>query len=142
MIFEVFKRAWKEVRKERNEAKKARKEVEILLRQTKNTVSAIDKAYESLKEVYLCLPKDDRRDYVQKTLDLLKYTGSGWMKQTAHSFYNKLYEDYSSDYYLKLMYKYWEEKDWKNVVAVCEKLKRNIDNSRKIYVEAKKEAED
>jgi hypothetical protein len=132
MILEVFKRTWKEVRKERNEAKKAREEVEILLRQAKNTVSAINKAYESLKEVYLCLPEDDRKDYVQKTLDLLKYTGSGLMKQTAHSFYNKLYEDYYSDYYLRLMNQYWKAKDWKNVVVVCERLKRDINNSRKI----------
>jgi hypothetical protein len=142
MILEVFKRTWSEVRKERNEAKKARKEVEILLKQTKNTVSAINEAYERLKEVYLCLPEDDRIDYVQKTLDLLKYTGSGLMKQTAHSFYNKLYVDYSSDYDLKLMYRYWENKAWKNVVVVCERLKRRINNSRKIYVETKKEAED
>ena len=142
MIFEVFKRTWKEVRKERNEAKKAREEVEILLRQAKNTVSAINEAYESLKEVYLCLPEDDRIDYVQKTLDLLKYSGSGLMKQTAHSFYNKLYDDYSSDYDLKLMYRYWENKAWKNVVEVCERLKRRINNSRKIYVETKKETKD
>ena len=142
MILEVFKRTWKEVRKERNEAKRAREEVEILLKQTKKTVSAINKAYESLKEVYLCLPESDRKDYVQKTLDLLKLTGSGLMKQTAYSFYNKLYEDYSSDYDLKLMYRYWEDKDWKNVVKVCERLKRNINNSRKIYVETKKETKD
>ena len=142
MIFEVFKRTWSEVRKERNEAKKAREEVEILLRQTKNTVSAINEAYESLRKVYSCLPEDDRKDYVQKTLDLLKYTGSGLMKQTAHSFYNKLYDDYSSDYDLKLMYRYWENKDWKNVVKVCERLKRRINNSRKIYVETKKETKD
>ena len=97
MIFEVLRRTWSEVRKERNEAKKARKEVEILLKQVKNTVSAIDEAYNSLSKVYPCLPEDERKDFVQKTLDLLKYTGSGWMKQTAHSFYNKLSEDYSSD---------------------------------------------
>jgi len=133
MIFEVFKRTWKEVRKERDEAKKAREEVEILLRQAKNTVLAINKAYEYLKEIYLCLPEDDRKNYVQKTLDLLK---------SAHSFYNKLYEDYSSDYDLRLMYLYWEAKDWKNVVVVCERLKRNINNSRKIYVETKKETKD
>ena len=142
IIFEVLKRTWKEVRKERNEAKKARKEVETLLRQAKNTVSAINKAYESLREVYSCLPDDDRIDYVQKTLDLLKYTGSGLVKQTAYSFYNKLYDDYSSDYDLKLMYRYWEAKDWKNVVEVCERLKRRINNSRKIYVETKKETKD
>jgi len=88
------------------------------------------------------LPESDRKDYVQKTLDLLKLTGSGLMKQTAYSFYNKLYEDYSSDYDLKLMYRYWEDKDWKNVVKVCERLKRNINNSRKIYVETKKETKD
>lgn len=145
MILEVFKRTWSEVRKERNKAKKARKEVEILLKQAKNTVSAIDEAYESLKEIYLCLPEDDRIDYVQKTLDLLKFTGVGHIKnvnQTAHSFYNKLYDDYSSDYDLKLMYRYWEAKDWKNVVVVCERIKKNINNSRKIYVEAKKEIKD
>lgn len=142
MILEVFKRTWSEVRKERNKAKEAREEVEILLRQTKNTVSAIDEAYESLKEIYLCLPEDDRKDYVQKTLDLLKYSGSGLMKQTAHSFYNKLYDDYSSGYDLKLIYHYWEAKDWKNVVVACERLKRQINNSRKIYVETKKETKD
>ena len=142
MILEVFKRTWSEVRKERNKAKKAREEVEILLKQAKNTVSAIDEAYESLKEIYLCLPEDDRKDYVQKTLDLLKHTESWWPKQTAYSFYNKLYEDYFSDYDLRLMYLYWEAKDWKNVVVVCERLKRNINNSRKIYVESKKEVKD
>ena len=134
MILEVFKRTWSEVRKERNEAKKARKEVEILLKQAKNTVSAIDEAYKSLREIYLCLPEDDRIDYVQKTLDLLR---GGCMP-----FYNKLYEDYSSDYYLRLMYQYWVAKDWKNVVVVCEKLKRDINNSREIYVETKKETKD
>ena len=139
MILEVFKRTWSEVRKERNKAKKARKEVEILLKQAKNTVSAIDEAYNSLKEIYLCLPEDDRKDYVQKTLDLLKFTGSGLMKQTAHSFYNKLYDDYSSDYNLKLMYRYCKAKDWKNVVVVCERLKENINNSRDVYVRKNEE---
>ena len=145
MILEVFKRTWSEVRKERNEAKKARKEVEILLKQAKNTVSAIDEAYNSLSKVYSCLPEEERMDFVQKTLDLLKFTGIGHIKnvnQTAYTFYNKLYSDYSSDYDLKLMYRYWEAKDWKNVVEVCERLKRNINNSRKIYVEAKKEVKD
>ena len=94
MILEVFKRTWSEVRKERNEAKKARKEVEILLKQAKNTVSAIDEAYNSLSKVYSCLPEEERMDFVQKTLDLLKFTGIGHIKnvnQTAYTFYNKLY---------------------------------------------------
>ena len=142
MILEVFKRTWKEVRKERNEAKKARKEVEILLKQTKNTVSAINEAYKSLSKVYSCLPEEERRDFVQKTLDLLKFTGIGHIKsvnQTAYTFYNKLYSDYSSDYDLKLMYCYWKAKDWKNVVVVCERLKENINNSRDVYVRKNEE---
>jgi len=145
MILEVFKRTWSEVRKERNEAKKARKEVEILLKQAKNTVSAIDEAYNSLLQIYPCLPEKERKDFVQKTLDLLKFTGIEHIKnvnQTAYTFYNKLYLDYSSDYDLKLMYRYWKAKDWKNVVEICERLKRRINNSRKIYVEAKKEIKD
>ena len=136
MILEVFKRAWEEVRKERNKAKEAREEVEILLRQIKNTVSEINEAYESLSNVYPCLPEDYRKDYVQKTLNLLKYTGSGLSKQTAHTFYKKLYDDYSSDYDLELIHHYWKAKDWKNVVEVCERLKRKINSSRKIYVDA------
>jgi hypothetical protein len=142
MILEVFKRTWSEVRKERNEAKKARKEVEILLKQAKNTVSAIDEAYNSLSKVYSCLPEEERMDFVQKTLDLLKFTGIGHIKnvnQTAYTFYNKLYSDYSSDYDLKLMYRYWKAKDWKNVVVVCERLKENINNSRDVYVRKNEE---
>lgn len=142
MIFEVFKKTWKEVRKERNEAKKAREEVEILLRQAKNTVSAIDEAYNSLSKVYPCLPEEERKDFVQKTLDLLKFTGVGHIKnvnQTAYTFYNKLCSDYFSDYDLKLMHRYWEAKDWKNVVVVCERLKKNINNSRDVYVRKNEE---
>jgi hypothetical protein len=134
MILEVLKRTWSEVRKERNEAKKAREEVRILLKQAENTVSAIDKAYESLSEVYQCLPEKDRQDYVQKTLDLLKFTGKGYYKPTAHSFYKKLCDDYFNDYDLSLIDHYWKAKDWKNVVVVCERLKRNINNSRNVYV--------
>ena len=142
MVLEVLKRTWSEVRKERNEAEKARKEVEILLKQAKNTVSAIDEAYNSLSKVYLCLPEEERKDFVQKTLDLLKFTGKGYYKPTAHSFYKKLCDDYFNDYDLKLIDYYWKAKDWKNVVVVCERLKKNINNSRSVYVGKNEEKAD
>ena len=133
MILEVLKRTWSEVRKERNEAKRARKEIRILLKQVEITISSIDKAYESLSVIYKCLPEKDRQDYVQKTLDLLKFTGSGQVRQTAYSFYKKLCDDYFNDYDLKLIDHYWKAKDWKNVVVVCERLKKNLYKSINVY---------
>jgi hypothetical protein len=133
MILEVLKRTWREVRKERNEAKRAKEEIRILLKRVEITISAIDKAYESLSVIYQCLPEKDRQDYVQKTLDLLKFTGKGYYKPTAHSFYKKLCDDYFNDYDLALIHHYWKAKDWKNVVVVCERLKKNLYNSINVY---------
>lgn len=110
-------RAWKEVRNKRHLAKESLKLMDALYKCVEERKHQIFKCYEDLGKVYSYLPKNDRQGYIQKTLDLLNFSGSGRVKQTAFSFYKKLYEDikYNKD----LVYDHWNRGDYEKVIEIC-----------------------
>ena len=138
MIVKDLWRAWKEVRKKRKEAELALINVELLLKEIKEERNKAKECYELLGEVYHGLPEIDRQDYVQKTLDLLHFTGSGWIKQTTYSFYDRLWKEYSDGSEINIAYQFWKNGDYDNVVKVCLDLETEIKNEIKKWINQKK----
>ena len=138
MIVKDLWRAWKEVRKKRKEAELALINVELLLKEIKEERNKAKECYELIGKVYHGLPEIDRQDYVQKTLDLLHFTGSGWIKQTTYSFYDRLWKEYSDGSEINIAYQFWKNGDYDNVVKVCLDLETEIKNEIKKWINQKK----
>lgn len=68
----VFKVALNEVNKEKFLAKEAMSEYTKELNDIECVKTEMKEAFDKLSNVYLYLPKTERKDYIQKTLDLLK----------------------------------------------------------------------
>lgn len=125
-------RAWKEVRNKRHLAKESLELINSLYICIKERKHQIFKCYDDLGKIYSYLPKDSRQDYVQKTLDLLNFSGSGWAKQTTYSFYKKLYEDI--DYKRDVVYDHWRRGDYEKVIEICGQIISDTDRKIDEYI--------
>ena len=130
MIRDLWK-AWREIREKRRKAKESLRVVENLLKKIKRERDKAEECYNLLREIYPSLPKTDRQDYVQKTLDLLYFDGS--TRIGAHQFYKKLYEDYSHGYTICLAKRYWEDGEYDKVIETCSILLGRINGSAEIW---------
>ena len=69
----AFKDAYKTINSKKFEAKEAIDKYKLEVDNIKNVYTVLRDTYEGLDAVYKYLPKQERRDFIQKTLDLLKF---------------------------------------------------------------------
>jgi len=69
----AFKKAWKEINKDKTRSKEQIKAIKSLVNDWKERGDDIKKVEDILSKHWIYLPINQRRDYVQKTIDLIHY---------------------------------------------------------------------
>ena len=69
----AFKKAWSEINKDKIRSKEQINEIKSLMNQWKERASDIKKVEDILSKHWKYLPINQRRDYIQKTYDLIHY---------------------------------------------------------------------
>lgn len=69
----AFKKAWAEINKDKIRSKEQINEIKSLMKQWKERASDIKKVEDILSKHWKYLPINQRKDYVQKTYDLIHY---------------------------------------------------------------------
>lgn len=78
-FYRIFVKTYKEYNKDKIEAKKCIKDTKAELALLEDKCEKSKLALKSLEDIYLMLPYEKRRQYVQQTIDILKYgTGCRW----------------------------------------------------------------
>ena len=72
-LFIAFKKAWEEINKDKIRSKEQIKTIKVLMNQWKERASDIKKVEDILSKHWKYLPITQRKDYIQKTYDLLHY---------------------------------------------------------------------
>lgn len=69
----AFKKAWAEINKDKIRSKEQINEIKVLMKQWKERADDIKKVEDILYKHWKYLPINQRKDYVQKTYDLIHY---------------------------------------------------------------------
>ena len=72
-LFIAYKKAWAEINKDKIRSKEQINEIKSLMKQWKERASDIKKVEDILSKHWKYLPIKQRKDYVQKTYDLIHY---------------------------------------------------------------------
>jgi hypothetical protein len=130
-FIKAFKQAYYEVNKNKIDAKNAidnyRKDTEVV----KEVAEELKLIHAKLESVYHCLPIKERQNFIQKTLDLLKYgriNGSGgFMDEGGYcEIYNLQYKHMKDDLYaMNVLY---GNERYDEVIKYVEKCNKNIEN--------------
>ena len=130
-IWIVFRKAYNEHFALKLKAFDAIKECESKLDSIDRVCYLLDETYRNLDELYLQLPIKERQDFIQSTLDLIRYgvrtnedgsfSGYGF-NEIYHNLYRKLKSDYK---YIKKLYK---EKRYDDVIEQADDLLERVNN--------------
>lgn len=134
-IWIVFRKAYNEHFALKLKAFDAIKEYESKLNSIGRVCYLLDETYRNLDEVYLQLPIKERKDFIQSTMDLLRYgvranEDGSFSGYGFNEIYSNLYRKLKSDYkYIKKLYK---EKRYDDVIERVDDMLVHVDN---FYVE-------
>jgi hypothetical protein len=136
----VFKVALNEVNKEKFLAKEAMSEYTKKLSNIECVKTEMKEAFDKLSNVYSYLPKTERKDYIQKSLDLLKY-GRPYKDETFNnlllfdqpfyfdgffSFYENMYLKMKEN--LKEMRAFYKIGLYKEVIEMCKEYTNELEH--------------
>lgn len=119
-LIKAFKDAYNKIYAEKIIAKKRIKEIEKLLKEWENRIDDIKLVEKTLIDNWHYLPIKQRKDYIQKTVDLIHY-----------GFDIEYHDDGRCTYYGG--YYYGLKKIYKNIVDVLQSYKNDMKHSYKNY---------
>ena len=130
-FIKAFKHAYYKVNENKIDAKNAidnyRKEVEVV----KEVAEGLKLIHTKLEEIYHCLPIKERQNFIQKTLDLLKYGRingrGGFMDEGGYcEIYNRQYNDMKD--YLHVMNVLYGNERYEEVIEFVKQCNKNLEN--------------
>lgn len=130
-IWIVFRKAYNEHFALKLKAFDAIKEYESKMDSVGRVCYLIGETYRNLDELYLQLPIKERKDFVQSTLDLLRYgirtnEDGSFSGYGFNEIYFNLHRNLKSDYkYIKKLYK---EKRYDDVIEQVDDMLERLDN--------------
>ena len=133
MLLETIERTWKELRKEKNEAKKVLKDIQVVVEHWERVWKTAENIEKELSAIYSDLPESQRQDYVQKTMDLLKYgfdIDVEWKSDGFISIFHYIYT-------VCLRYQEHAEKlykeNYEGVIGKLEEMKCEVERIKEVY---------
>lgn len=139
MLLELIERTWEELRKEKNEAKQVLKDIQVVVDHWERMWETAENIEKELSEIYYELPESQRQDYIQKTLDLLKYgfdIDVEWRPDGFIDIFHYIYTVCLS--YQEQAEKLYKEKDYKSVTGKLEDLESEVERIKEIYGKRRK----
>ena len=134
MLLETIERTWKELRKEKNEAKKVLKDIQVVVEHWERMWKTAENIEKELSEIYHELPESQRQDYVQKTMDLLNYGFDIDVEWRSDGFIGIFHYIYTVCLrYQKQAEKLYKEKNYEGGVRKLEELKSEVEQIKVTY---------
>ena len=142
-LFIAFKKAWREINKDKIRSKEQIKEIKSLANDWKERTNDIKKVEDILTKHWKYFPINQRKDYIQKTYDLLHYgfdveyhkdgtrTYFGAYDNGLTKIYNDTFKYIVSQY--NDMKDFYNSKDYEYVNRIYENCIGNINETLKKY---------